>query len=327
VQTNYYKTLGVTHGATAEEIRVAYDRLIETIGPNARQDPAVTHRVAEIKAAYEVLSDANRRTLYDLESMERDLAASDRELTSDFFGPPSAVTPPGTPEENDADFARELAAVLAELERPRPAKSRSPAADATPPTQPMVKPRRGADREIILDVTLEEAARGASVNATFPVGPNGNGTEQSTRTVEVHLPKLARHGQKLVLKGLGFPGTDGGESGDLHVDIAYKRHRLFRVNGDDIWYHFPITPWEAVLGAIVQLPTLDAPLKVRVPAGTTSGQTFRLPGRGLRKMSGGRGDLLACLRIVTPQFPTEVEKLVYLQLSRISRFNPRRGFG
>jgi DnaJ-class molecular chaperone len=66
VQTNYYKTLGVTHGATAEEIRVAYDRLIETIGPNARQDPAVTHRVAEIKAAYEVLSDANRRTLYDL---------------------------------------------------------------------------------------------------------------------------------------------------------------------------------------------------------------------------------------------------------------------
>jgi curved DNA-binding protein len=82
-----------------------------------------------------------------------------------------------------------------------------------------------------------------------------------------------------------------------------------------------------VLGAVVDIPTLEKPFRIHVPAGATSGQTFRLPGRGLPRADGGRGDLLACLRILTPEFPSETEKQLYVQLARTSRFNPRRGFG
>jgi len=117
-------------------------------------------------------------------------------------------------------------------------------------------------------------------------------------------------------------------AGDLLVELAYRPHRLFRrIHEHDLWFYLPIAPWEAVLGAVLEIPTLEKPFRVHVPAGSTSGQTFRLKGRGLPRPDGARGDLLACLRIVTPDVPTEIERQLYLQLSRSSRFNPRRGFG
>jgi curved DNA-binding protein len=130
------------------------------------------------------------------------------------------------------------------------------------------------------------------------------------------------------LKGLGGPGAKSGPPGDLLVEIAYRPHRLFRrLHEHDIWFYLPIAPWEAVLGAVLEIPTLEKPFRVHVPAGSTSGQTFRIKGRGLPTPDGTRGDLLACLRIVTPDIPNEVERQLYLQLSRATRFNPRRGFG
>lgn len=142
------------------------------------------------------------------------------------------------------------------------------------------------------------------------------------------MPKGALEGQRLRLKGVGGPGAKGGAAGDLLVELAYRPHRLFRrIHEHDLWFYLPIAPWEAVLGAVLEIPTLEKPFRVHVPAGSTSGQTFRLKGRGLPRPDGARGDLLACLRIVTPDVPTEIERQLYLQLSRSSRFNPRRGFG
>jgi curved DNA-binding protein len=171
--------------------------------------------------------------------------------------------------------------------------------------------------------------RGGTVTLTFnvPERTRNGGTRETERTVEVRLPKNTFPGQRLRLKGKGGQGGHGGPDGDLHVEIAYKRHRMFRVRDFDIWFYLPIAPWEAVLGAVVEIPTLEKPFRVRIPAGATSGQTFRLPARGLPKPDGGRGDLLACLRVITPEHPTEAEKQLYLQLARQSRFNARRGFG
>jgi curved DNA-binding protein len=146
------------------------------------------------------------------------------------------------------------------------------------------------------------------------------------RSVELRLPRNVVHGQRLRIKGAGGPGADGAPSGDLHVEIAFKRHALFRVRDEaEVWFHLPIAPWEAVLGAEIEIPTLEKPHRVRLPAGVTSGKTLRLPGKGLPKASGGRGDLLASIRVVTPETPTETERELYLQLARASRFNPRRG--
>jgi len=241
-----------------------------------------------------------------------------------MFDPPAATDSAA----GALSFEQELAAVRAEMQQPRVAKARE-----KPPAEGDVRPpgagertHRGTDREIVLEVSLEEAIRGAIIPATYSFGQRrGSAFQESTLGLEIHIPKLARHGQKLVLKGKGAPGGDGGVPGDLHVEIAYKRHPLFRLRGDDVWYYFPIAPWEAVLGAILELPTLEDPFRVHVPAGTTSGQTFRLPGRGLPKTGGGRGDILASLRVATPKFPTDAEKQLYLQLSHVSRFNPRRG--
>ena len=336
VQRDYYRLLGVSRSATADEIKLAYRRLAQRLHPDVTPNPQDGERFKEITVAYHVLRDAERRVRYDLESMEADLDASERELNAakEILAnghaaaaattvPPAAPDPPATWEadfvEDDSVPPEHAGGLFKRFARRRP--------EPAPPAGYRVA---GDDYEVVGEITFEEAVRGGTVTLTFgvPERTGNGGTREVERTVEVRLPRNTVPGQRLRLKGKGGPGDHGGPDGDLHVEIAYKRHRLFRVRGDlDIWFYLPIAPWEAVLGAVVEIPTLEKPFRVRIPAGATSGQTFRLPGRGLPKPDGGRSDLLACLRVITPEHPTEAEKQLYLQLARQSRFNARRGFG
>jgi len=335
VQTDYYEILGVTRSASPEEIKVAYRRLARRYHPDTSRDPGAEDRFKEITLAYQVLRDMDKRVRYDLEAMERELKATEREL--------SAETDAGSAHPT-AHLGDTLPPVQAEDSLP-PRWERAVRDDPPPDRRAGLFQRfgrrraaraetagervRGEDYEAIAPITLEEAIRGATVTlaiAGAERSTNG-GSERPARTVEVRVPKLAVDGQRLRLKGQGGPGVNGGSPGDLYAKVTYKRHELFRLLGTDVWFYLPIAPWEAVLGAVVDIPTLEKPFRIHVPAGATSGQTFRLPGRGLPKPDGGRSDLLACLRIITPEFPTESEKQLYLQLARGSRFNARRGFG
>ncbi len=335
VQTDYYEILGVTRSASPEEIKVAYRRLARRYHPDTSHDPGAEDRFKEITLAYQVLRDMDKRVRYDLEAMERELEATERELSA----------------ETDAETANP-AVHLGDTLPPAPDADTIPPRwerdlrDESPPdrraglfqrfgrrraerTETGGERVRGDDYEASAQITLEEAIRGTTATlavAAAERGTNG-GSERAARTVEVRVPKLAVDGQRLRVKGQGGPGANGGPPGDLYAMVAYKRHHLFRLLGTDVWFYLPIAPWEAVLGAVVDIPTLEKPFRIHVPAGATSGKTFRLPGRGLPKPDGGRGDLLACLRIITPEFPTESEKQLYLQLARGSRFNARRGFG
>jgi curved DNA-binding protein len=330
VQRDYYRLLGVNRSASADEIKLAYRRLAQRLHPDVSANPQDAERFKEITVAYHVLRDAERRVRYDIEAMEADLDESERELNAAkeilengyASVPPAAPIPPATWErdfgEDDAPAPARESGLLKRFARRR--------AERAAPDGYRVA---GDDYEVVGEITFEEAVRGGTVTLTFVVSERtGNGgTREVERTVEIRLPKNAFAGQRFRLKGKGGSGANGGPDGDLHVEIAYRRHRLFRVRNLDIWFYLPIAPWEAVLGAVVEIPTLEKPFRVRVPAGATSGQTFRLPGRGLPKPDGGRGDLLACLRVITPEHPTEAEKQLYLQLARLSRFNARRGFG
>ncbi len=338
VQTDYYEILGVTRAASPDEIKAAYRRLARRYHPDACTEPGAEDRFKEITLAYQVLRDIDRRVRYDLEAMERELEATERELSA-------AATEAGTADP-DVHLGDTLPPVQSEQTLPphwdRAAREDPPAGPRTGLFQRFARRRveraaaeaaerlRGEDYEAIAQITLEEAIRGATITLAV-AGPeratNGGASGSSARAVEIRVPKLAVDGQRLRLKGQGGPGVNGGPTGDLYAKVAYKRHHLFRLLGTDVWFYLPIAPWEAVLGAVVDIPTLEKPFRIHVPAGATSGQTFRLPGRGLPKPDGGRGDLLACLRILTPEFPTETEKQLYLQLARSSRFNPRRGFG
>jgi curved DNA-binding protein len=327
VQTDYYEILGLTRSATPDEIKAAYRRLARQFHPDMSPDPAAEDRFKEITLAYQVLRDSEKRVRYDLEAMERELAATERELSAESGAADPTIhlgdTLPPEPAEDSVPgrWAREprddprdrRAGLFRRFGRRRVERSETSG-----------ERLRGEDYEAIAQITLEEAIRGAKVTLAVP-GPEPNG--DAARTVEVRVPRLAVDGQRLRLKGEGGPGVNGGPAGDLYARVTYKRHHLFRLLGTDVWFYLPIAPWEAVLGAVVDIPTLEKPFRIHVPAGATSGQTFRLPGRGLPKPDGGRGDLLACLRILTPEFPTETEKQLYLQLARSSRFNPRRGFG
>jgi curved DNA-binding protein len=321
MQTDYYALLGVQRTATADEIKSAYRRLAQRLHPDVAGDASAEERFKEITRAYQILRDPDQRVRYELEEMERALELAEQEFNS---------VPP----------MREFVAPAAGVPRAEAEAANEATADAAQPRlrglfQKFARERdadgsaSGEHHEVVAEITFEEAVRGGNVLLTFALPErNGSGKRTAERAVEVRVPKGAGEGQRLRLKGMGGSSTQGGPAGDLLVEVAYRQHRLFRrIHAHDLWFYLPIAPWEAVLGAVLEIPTLDKPFRVHVPAGATSGQTFRLKGRGLPKGDGTRGDLLACLRIVTPDVPTELERQLYLQLSRASRFNPRRGFG
>jgi curved DNA-binding protein len=316
MHTDYYSLLGVSRSATADELKAAYRRLARQYHPDVSSDPGAEERFKAVTQAYKVLRDPDSRVRYEVEALERELDARERDLNS-------------MPSVTEIAPRRARERVRAPSQAPRgffKRFMRARAAGGNAGDQPLA----GDDYEVMAEITLEEAVRGGLVTLTFEVperGPNG-ASHATERTVEIRVPKLTRAGERLVFRGHGAPGANGGPAGNLHVEIAYKPHWLFRVRDEhEVWFYLPIAPWEAVLGAIIEIPTLDKPFRLHVPAGATSGQTFRLSGRGLPRLGGGRGDLLACLRVITPQLPTEQERQLYLQLARVSRFNPRRGFG
>jgi curved DNA-binding protein len=325
MHTDYYALLGIPRTATAEDIKSAYRRLAQRLHPDVSADPAAAERFIEITRAYQVLRDPDQRVRYELEEMERALDLAEQGISSvppmrEFVAPPPSVPPRADDEPADSGAASQtrLQGLFKRFVQGRGGRDAGGGS---------VSP--GDDHEVSAEVTFEEAVRGGHVLLTFAVPElNGSGRRASERAVAIRVPKGAFEGQRLRLKGLGGPGLAGGTAGDLLVEIAYRPHRLFRrIHENDIWFYLPIAPWEAVLGAVLEIPTLDKPFRVHVPAGSTSGHTFRVKGRGLPRADGGRGDLLACLRIVTPEVPNDVERQLYLQLSRSSRFNPRRGFG
>jgi curved DNA-binding protein len=130
----------------------------------------------------------------------------------------------------------------------------------------------------------------------------------------------------LRLPGKGGPGSSGGKSGDLYVKLTLQPHRLYRVDGRDLYIDLPLAPWEAVLGAKVLVPTLGGPVELSVKPGILAGQRMRLTGRGLPKAGGGSGDLYAVVQIEVPRTVSQRERELYEQLASASNFNPRRHF-
>jgi curved DNA-binding protein len=141
------------------------------------------------------------------------------------------------------------------------------------------------------------------------------------------IPKGATDGQRLRLRGKGGPGANGGPPGDLYLQIVLEPHPLFKVRGHDLEIDVPVAPWEAALGAEVEIPTLESKVRVKVPPGSKGGQKLRIAGKGLPKPGGGAGDLYAVLEIVVPGTLTEREKKLYEELRDVSRFDPRQRFG
>jgi molecular chaperone DnaJ len=145
-------------------------------------------------------------------------------------------------------------------------------------------------------------------------------------TLQVKIPAGVRNGAKIRLAGKGEPGLAGGAAGDLYVKVAVTPHTLFGRRGDDLTVELPITYPEATLGANVEVPTLNGPVTLKVPAGTPSGKTFRVKGRGAPR-KGGRGDLLAKVKVDVPDKVSREEKELLRKLRDVSNQSPRKRLG
>jgi curved DNA-binding protein len=304
---DYYATLGVEPTASAEEIRKAYRRLARKYHPDVSKEEGAEERFKELSEAYQTLSDPEKREAYDQLGRHR----------------PGEDVQPGP--EWDSRFWQEgvaedvdLADLLERIGFQRAARRRAATGESP-------RSRRGQDYEIATSLTLEDAARGKDIAVEFSVpelDPEGR-VRRASKTARIRVPKGVSDGERLRVPGKGAPGVGDGKPGDLYLDIRLERHPLFQVAGHDLYLELPIAPWEAVLGARVELPGLEGPLTVTVPPGARSGQKLRLAGKGLPRRSDGAGDLYGVLQIVTPAVLSEKEKELFRELAATSPFDPR----
>ncbi len=179
---------------------------------------------------------------------------------------------------------------------------------------------RPQDQIAVAEISLEEAASGIEVrlplHSALPDGAGG--IRRVERMHTVRIPRGAVEGDRLRIAD--FPVTGA----DVYIDVVFRKHDLFRVLGHDLYMRVPITPWEAVLGAIVEIQSLSGPLRIPIKPGAHLTRNLRVPRRGLPRRDGTVGDLFCMARIVPPENPSERERELYRELARISSARPRK---
>ena len=191
--------------------------------------------------------------------------------------------------------------------------------------RPYSRQQRGSDHEAVLRIPLEEAFRGGKKTITMQgTEPSaGGGGVRSEKRYDVKIPPGILPGQKIRLSGQGGKGSGGGGSGDLFLRVEVEPHPRFRLKGRDLYTEVPIAPWEAALGANIDIQTLSGPLTLKVPPGTQSGQKLRLHAKGMPNAKGPPGDLYAIVQIKVPKSLSSREKELFKELDQASAFNPR----
>jgi DnaJ-class molecular chaperone len=299
-----YEVLGVSKGASAGEIKTAFRRLAKKLHPDAnKHDPKAATRFAELNAAYEIVGEADKRKAFDNGEIDAEgkprfrgyegfgaqpgggFGGREGHFETFTWGPDGFQQPGGRGGKfrgggGIEDILRGMFGGAAGAAR----------GGFGSQFEPEEFGAGGAGRDISasLTITLPEAALGTKKRVHLPTG----------KDVEVKIPAGLVSGQQIRLKGQGMAGPAG--NGDLLIAVSIAPHPVFTPDGADLRLDLPITLYEAVLGGKVRVPTLDGAVELAIPAGTNSGRTFRLKGKGLPAKDGA-GDLLATVRILLPE--------------------------
>jgi molecular chaperone DnaJ len=353
---DYYQTLGVSSTATDKELTRAYRKLAKQYHPDA--NPASEDKFKEISAAYDVLGDAAKRKEYD---DVRRLGASG--FPGGFGGGPGAGTfrvedlgdlgdlfgglggfggrrnrqaGPRRGADVEAElhlsFEDAVRGVTTSVNVAGEARCETcHGSGAAPGTSPVTCPTCHGTGELsdnqglfsLSRVCPQCSGRGTIIETPCPTC-RGTGVTRRTRSVKVRIPAGVEDGQRIRVKGRGAPGRANGPAGDLYVVVHVGSHPLFGRRGKNLTLTVPVTFAEATLGTTITVPTLDEPVTLRVPAGTPTGQTFRVKGRGVP--SGGRrggGDLLVTVEVAVPKKLTDEQRTAVEELARVSDAAPR----
>ena len=288
---DYYAQLGVPRDASLDLIKKAYRKLARQHHPDVSKVPDSEEKFKAAAEAYATLKNPEKRAAYD--------ELGSRPEGEDFSPPPQWSGSSGAqgPRFEDIDLADLLAAMGRGHGSPVSA--------------------HGRDYETSASIQVEDAYTGTTLKLDLEDAGGG-------RVLEVTIPPGIRDGQKLRLRGKGGKGRNGGADGDIYLHITLLPHPVFRVDRHDLYFDLALTPWEAALGAELEVPTLDGPVMLTVPPGTRSGRKLRLRERGMPDGKGGRGDLYAGIQIDVPAVLTERERDLFKQLAQASQFNPRK---
>ena len=305
-----YSQLGVARGASEADIKKAYRKLAKELHPDKNKDnPAAADRFSRVTRAYDILTDKDKRAQYDRGEIDEEgnprapfgFGGGGGHPGGGFRGGP------GGPE-----FGGEAADISDLFEGLFGGAGRRQGGfggfgrRAAPP-------QKGADVAYRLEVPFEDAAALKGQRVTLGSG----------KTLDIRLPPGVEDGAKIRLAGQGQPGPAG--NGDAIVTIFIQPHRFFRRDGDNIRLDLPVTLDEAVLGAKVRVPTVDGPVMLSVPKGSSSGKALRLKGKGFTARNGQRGDQLVTLMV---DVPDDAELAQFLEgWSGKGRLNPRAGLG
>jgi curved DNA-binding protein len=305
---DYYSALGVERAASAADIKNAYRKLARKHHPDVSKEAGAEERFKDISEAYRTLKDPEKRKAYD-------------ELGSHPSGEEFRPPPDWGQQFGGGGFSFEDLDLSDLFERFAAGRHRGQ-------RQGRSTSAAGQDYEVTAHITLEDAFRGAmlDLSLTVPEYDDQGRLQRVPRIFKVRIPKGATEGQRLRVPGKGGKGINGGRDGDLYLNIALHPHPLFRASGHDLYLDLPLAPWEAALGATVQVPTLAGPVALKVPSGTRAGQKLRLTGRGLPRPREGAGDLFAVAQIVVPMALSERERTLFKELADVSTFNPRGHF-
>lgn len=310
---DYYKILGVEREASKDDIKRAYRRLARKYHPDVSKESDAEARFKEMKEAYEVLKDPEKRSAYDQ-------FGANWKAGQDFQPPPNWQREysfaGGAESFGDAGQFSDFFETLFGQARGGGFSGFRTSGQA-----------KGEDVNAAISIPVEDAYRGASRTITLevPEVDPGGSVRRRRKTLNVKIPAGITAGKRIRLEKQGGPGYGGSPAGDLYLAVDFEPHPFYRADGRDIHLELPVTPWEAALGRKVKVPTLGGAVDLQIPAGSSSGKTLRLKGRGLPGTP--PGDQYVELKVVVPPASDEKMRELYETLERGHSVNPRAKLG
>ena len=313
---DYYQILGVSKTADADEIKKAFRKLARKYHPDVSKEPDAAARMTELNEANTVLSDPEKRAAYDR-------IGSGHRAGQDFRPPPdwnagNEYSGDGMSAAEAARFSEFFSSMFGET-----AHGTASRAGGRRTRDAGAQQMRGEDHHAKVVIDLADAYTGATraINLRAARLDESGHVVADERTLNVNIPKGLKEGQHIRLAGQGSAGFGGGPSGDLFLEISFTADARYRIDGRDVTAIMPLTPWEAALGAAVEMPTPSGTVQVRVPPGSQAGRKLRLKGRGIPGET--PGDLYLEISVVLPSADTEAARAIYEKMAVEMPFNPR----
>jgi len=344
---DYYRILGIARNATTEEMKRAFRKLAFKYHPDRNHEDGAEEKFKEINEAYEVLSDPDKRATYDRfghggsegffgQGFEGFDFGGFGDIFDAFFGGRTTTATRQAPQPG-ADLHQRVTITLEEaafgIEKEinilrTEHCSLCQGTGCQPNSQPSRCPNcngigqvRRVQQSIFgrfTNTTTCPQCHGEGRIITDPCPRcRGTGKEKHQRSILVKIPAGVDDGSRIRLSGEGDAGVRGGPQGNLYLSISVKQHRFFTRDGDDILYELPINFAQAALGSEVDVPTLEGNVKLKIPAGSQTGEAFRLKNKGIPHLHGmGRGHQLVKLMVVTPESLTKRQRQLFEELAK-----------